>query len=251
MGIEHGDITKLYDGIRPSDLRFDNVHILAEFIARVERLADSASKIQASAEELARTVMKTAEAGSTQFLALQRQMPSEFKVLRSQLSQVVNTAGIDIAKAVADAHTSGARYIEATGQIAKQRHESLESRVGEINVATKRLVHISEKAESSRLNALEEIERLRVFKVELESFERESLKRISGAKASLYKGVTWWRRIWYVLVPPAPVLGETKMPNRPSQPRSEVRNRNAGTKVTDRGDRPVGGVAPMGEGRRT
>lgn len=239
----------LFAGVRASDLRFDNVHILAEYIARAQRFADSATRIEASAEQLVQGAMETAEEGVRQFQAALRQMQSEFKALQNQLRRVVDAAGRDIAKAVADAHASGASYILQAGEVANQRYEGLARRADQINLAAERLEQAAEKAEENRQLAHMELEQLGAFKSELVRFERESLARIADARASLYQGVGLWQRLCYVPFPPIPVLHETKVPSRPSPPSRGVRTQNAPPKVRDRSDAPAGGAARAGEGR--
>lgn len=237
----------LFSGVRPSDLRFDNVHILAEYIARAQRFADSATRIETSAEHLVRGAMETTEQGVRQFQAALRQMQSEFKTLQNQLRRVVEAAGRDIAKAVADAHASGASYILQVGEVTKQRYEGLASRADGVNQAAQRLEQAAEKAEANRQLAHEELEQLRAFRSDLAHFELESLARISDARAGLYKGAGLWQRLCYVAFPPVPVVREARIPSRPSVPSREARTPTA--KVRDRGVGRAGGAAPAGEGR--
>jgi hypothetical protein len=207
-----------FDGMRGSDLRFDNPHILAEYITRAHRFAESATRIEESAERLLQGAVKTTEEGVRQFQTALRQMKLEFAALKTDLRGVITAAGIDIARGVADAHESGAKCITFYGQIAKASYDGLASRADEINMAAERLEKAAEKAESSRQHAHEEFEQLRAFKSELTRFEKESMTRISIAEARLFQGVGFCRRVWYVPFPPVPVAREIKMPIRPSAP---------------------------------
>lgn len=207
-------MSDLFDGVRASDLRFDNLHILAEYMSRAQRFADSAMQIEACAERLVKEGIKTTEEGVRQFEAALRRMQSAFDTLQSQMGAVVNATGINISKAVADAHAAGASYILQMGQIAKLSYEGLVSRAGEINMAAERLEQAAAKAESNRRLAYDELERLQAFKSEVTKFERASLARLTDAKAKLYQGVGLWQRIRYVLLPPVPVVQEIKRPIR-------------------------------------
>ena len=224
----------LFKGVRPSDLRFDNFHILADYIARAQRFADNATRIEASAEQLVQGAMKTTQEGVKQFQATLRQMQLEFMELQRHLSHVVTAAGIDIAKTVADAHEAGARYISFYGEMAKVSYDGLATRTDEINLATARLEQAAEKTEATRLLAHDEFEQMRGFKLELARFERESLARLSDARASLYQEVGLWQRICYVPFPPVLVVLETKMPIRPSASRGAPSTPTATTTVSDR-----------------
>lgn len=208
----------LFEGMRGSDLRFDNPHILAEYITRAHRFAESATRIEESAERLLQGAVKTTDEGVRQFQAALRQMKSEFVALKTDLRGVITAAAIDIARAVADAHESGAKCITFYGQIAKVSYDGLASRADEINLAAERLEKAAEKVEVNRQLVHEELENLRTFKSELTRFEKESLTRISVAEARLYQGVGLWQRVCYVPFPPVPVARATKMPSRPSAP---------------------------------
>lgn len=241
----------LFAGVRPSDLRFDNVHILAEYIARAQRFADSATRIEASAEQLVHGAMATSEQGVRQFQAALRQMQSEFKALQNQLRCVVEAAGRDIAKAVADAHASGASYILQVGEVAMQRYEGLASRADGVSRAAQRLERAAEQAEANRQLAHEELEQLRTYKSGLEQFELESLTRISDARARLYQGLGLWQRLCYVAFPPVPVLREAKIPSRSFVQGRGARTRSVTAKACDRNVGRAVGAAPADEGRRT
>ncbi len=204
----------LFDGVRASDLRFDNMHILAEYMARAQRFADSAVQIEACSERLVQEGIRTTEEGIRQFEAALRRMQSAFDTLQSQMGAVINATGINISKAVADAHTAGASYILQMGQIAELTYEGLVSRAVEINIAADRLEQAAATAESNRRLAYDELERLQAFKSEVTKFERASLARLADAKVKLYQGVGLWQRICYVLLPPEPVVQEIKRPIR-------------------------------------
>lgn len=235
----------LFEGVRASDLRFDNLHILAEYITRAQRVVDSATRIEASAERLVEGGIKTTEEGVRQFQAALRQMQSAFNTLQGQVSLVVNATGNKIACAVADAHIAGASYILQMGEFAKLSYQGLISRTDEVTMAAERLEQAADKAEASRRLAHDEHEQLRAFKLEVERYEQESLTRLSDAKASLYEGVGLWLRLCYVLFPPVPVVRETKRPIRSSIPSRGARTPilTATARVTDRNVYPAGRAA--------
>lgn len=204
----------LYDGVRASDLRFDNLHILAEYVSRAQRFADSAMQIEASAARLVQEGIRTTEEGVRQFKAALREMQFALDTLQRQVGAIVNATGIDISKAVADAHMAGASYILQAGEIAKLSYEGLVSRAGEVGIAAERLEQAAAKAESNRWLAYDQLEQLQAFKSELTKFERASLARLTDANAKLYQGVGVWQRICYVMHPPVPVVQEIKRPIR-------------------------------------
>lgn len=240
----------LFKGIRPSDLRFDNVHILAAYIARAQRFADCATRIETSAEQLLRGAIETSEEGVRQFETVVQQMRSEFKGLQSQLTSVVDTMGRHIARAVIAAHKDGASCILQAGEEAKQRYRGLDDRADEVRLAAKRLEEAAENAEATRLRAHEELDQLRAFKSELVRFERESLTRISDARARLYEGVGLWQRVSYVPFPPVPVVRASKAPTRPSVLSRAAKTPNAFGKMQDSGAGHAGDAAPAGGVRR-
>lgn len=208
----------LFKDVRPSDLRFDNVHILAEYITQTQKLADCVMSIHESAEQLVQSAMKSTEAGITSVRSVQQQLEIDFQVQLRQLSRVVNMAGGTIAKAVADAHASGASYLDDMGETVKARYEGLESRAEELERLAKRLELAAVRAEEDRRSAYEEHERLRAFEIELGKYERECMKRIADARASLEVGVGLWQRIWNVPFPPAISVRTAQAPKRNSIP---------------------------------
>jgi hypothetical protein len=209
-----GAAEDLFAGIRPSDLRFDNVHILAEYIARAHRFTDSATRIEKSAEQLVQGAMRTTQEGVKQFQAAVKRMQSEFKGLDDLLRRAVDAAGLEIANAVAEAHTSGARSILQASEVTSRHHAELASRAAEVNQAAARLEQAAALAEANRQRSHEELEKLQAFRRELVQFEGESRASIADARAKLYRGVGLWRRVVYVFAAPVPEVRNPKAPSR-------------------------------------
>lgn len=205
----------LFAGIRPSDLRYDNVHILAEYIARAQRFSDSATQIEKSAEKLVQGSMRTAEDGVKQFRTLLSRMQSEFKGLESLLRQSLDAAGNEIAEAVSEAHAAGAHCILQAGELTREHTAQLASRATDVYSAAVRLEDAAALAEAARQRSYEQLEKLQVFKRELVQFESESKVRIAAARSELYKGLGLWQRIVYVFSAPVPTVRESKAPSRP------------------------------------
>lgn len=204
----------LYKGVRPSDLRFDNIHILAEYIARAQRFADSATRIEASAEKLVKESCEAREEGLRRFQSLLRQQRSAFQAIDAELRASSEQLAGRLASAVLAIHSAGERNLLLADEAAKGIYKNLADRAEKLNHSANRLEKGAMKAETSRGQALDEIERLRAFQSELERFERESLARIGEARAELYRGVGLWDRICFVLFPPVPVVRATRPPNR-------------------------------------
>ena len=210
-----GAAEDLFAGIRPSDLRYDNVHILAEYIARAQRFSDSATQIEKSAERLVQGAVRTTEESVKHFRTLVTRMQSEFKGLESLLQQSLNAAGNDISKAVAEAHAAGADCILQAGELTRERTAQLVSRAAEVNRAAVRLEEAAVLAEANRQRLYEELEKLQVFEQELVQFESESKARIAAARSALYRGAGLWQRIVYVFSAPVPSVRDAKAPIRP------------------------------------
>jgi hypothetical protein len=206
----------LFEGMRGSDLRFDNPHILAEYITRAHRFAENATRIEESSERLLQGSVRTTEEGVRQFQSALSQMKLEFAELRASLRHAVSLAGVDIARAVAYAHEAGARCIAFHGEFAKVNLDGMAKRADEVKRAAERLEDAAEKADANRQLAQQELERLRLFKAELTLFEKNALTRISVAEARLYQGVGFWKRVCYVPFPPEPATHYVKLPSRPS-----------------------------------
>lgn len=212
----------LFEGVRGADLRFDNPHILAEYITRAHRFSESATRIEESSERLLQGAVKTTEEGVQQFQLVQRQMQADFAGLQRVLRHTVTAAGTDIAKAVAQAHESGASCISFYGEMAKACRDELTTRADEVNQAAMRLERSSELAEAARQRVQAELEQLQAFKSEVMQFEHECHTRIFEARSKLFKGAGLWQRLCFVLFPPVPVLRETKMPKRPIVPNQDM-----------------------------
>lgn len=206
----------LYEGFRPSDLRFGAARTLAAYIKRAQRFADKATRIEASAEQLIEGAMKTTEEGVRQFQAGRRQMGADFKVLDARLNRVVTEAGQNISHAIAQAHAVGGSYILSASEVMKGRHEELAAGANKLNLAALRLEKAAERAEANRQDALKELDQLRVYRSELDRFEHELATRIAEARRTIYKRLDWTDRLWYVFCPPRLVVDEPKKPVSPS-----------------------------------
>lgn len=204
----------LFEGLRPSDLRFDNVHVLAEYISRAQRFADSATRIEASAEQLVKESCEAREEGLRRFQSLLRQQRSAFQAIEAELRASSEQLAGRLTNAILAIHSAGERNLLQADEAAKGIYKNLADRAEKLNHSANRLEKGAMKAEASRGQALDEIERLQAFRSELERFERESLARIGEARAELYKGVGLWDRICFVLFPPAAVVRATRPPNR-------------------------------------
>lgn len=204
----------LFDGVRPSDLRFDNVHILAEYIARAQRFADSAMRIEASAEQLVKESCEAREEGLRRFQSLLRQQRLAFQAIDADLRATAEHLAERLTSAILAVHSAGEHNLLQADKAAKGIYMNLDDRAEKLSRSANRLEKGAMKAEESRGRALDEIERLQAFRSELERFERESLSRIGEARAELYKGVGLWDRICYVLFPPVPVMRATRPPTR-------------------------------------
>jgi len=155
-----GAAEDLFAGVRPSDLRYDNVHILAEYIARAQRFSDSATQIEKSAERLVQGAVRTTEEGVKQFQATVKRMQAEFRCLEGLLQRALETAGNEIAKAVAESHTSGAIRIREAGEVTRQHTAELASRAAAVNQAAARLEQSAALAETNRQRCHEDLEKL-------------------------------------------------------------------------------------------
>lgn len=206
----------LFDGSRSSDLRFDNLHILAEYIARAQRVVDSAKQIQESSEQLVQVAMKSAENCVKSVQAVQRQMKVDFDALLEQVTRSAKDAGNNAAKVVAGAHAYGGDYLSAMGEAVRMRHSMLEDRASEIVQTAARLEKSVARAEECRKQAQDELEQLRRFKIELTRYEQASLKRVSDAEQKLYGGLSLTDRIWLVFFPRATEVKIGKPPVRPT-----------------------------------
>ncbi|MGQ2956582.1 hypothetical protein [Hydrogenophaga sp. ANAO-22] len=204
----------LYKGVRPSDLRYDNVHILAEYIARAQRFADSATRIEASAERLVKESCEAREEGLRSLQSLLHQQKSAFQAINAELRATAEHLAGGLTSAILAIHSAGERNLLRADETAKRIYENLADRAEGLNQSANRLEKGAMKAEASRGQALDEIERLQAFRSELERFERESLARIGEARVELYKGVGLWDRICFVLFPPVPVVRATRPPHR-------------------------------------
>lgn len=217
-----GKPSDLFEGVRGTDLRFDNPHILAEYITRAHRFSESATRIEESSERLLQGAVKATEEGVQQFQLVQRQLQVEFAGLQRVLRHAVMAAGTDIAKAVAQAHESGASCISFYGEMAKVCRDELTIRADAVNQAAIRLERASEQAEVIRQRVQAELEQLRAFNSEVMQFEHECHTRIFEARSKLFKGAGLWKRLCFVLFPPVPVLRETKIPKRPTVPTQDM-----------------------------
>lgn len=204
----------LYKGVRPSDLRFDNVHILAEYIARAQRFADSATRIEASAKLLVKESCEAREEGLRSFQSLLSQQRSAFRAIDAELRASSEQLAGRLTSAILAIHSAGEGNLLKADEAAKGIYKNLVDRAEKLSHSANRLEKGALKAEASRGQALDEIERLQAFRSELERFERESLARIGEARAELYKGVGLWDRICFVIFPPVPVVRATRPPSR-------------------------------------
>jgi len=229
-----GAAEDLFAGVRPSDLRYDNVHILAEYIARAQRFSDSATQIEKSAERLVQGAVRTTEEGVKQFQATVKRMQAEFRCLEGLLQRALETAGNEIAKAVAESHTSGAIRIREAGEVTRQHTAELASRAAAVNQAAARLEQSAALAETNRQRCHEDLEKLQTFKRELVQFESESQASIAAAKANLYRGVGLLQRVVYVFSPPVPVVRDPKAPSRPPMTAGKSKTPNVPTNAPGR-----------------
>jgi hypothetical protein len=229
-----GTAEDLFAGIRPSDLRFDNVHILAEYIARAQRFSDAALKIEKSAERLVQGAVRTTEEGVKQFRTAVARMRTEFEGLDGHLRRSVDVAGAEIAHAVSEAHASGAASIFQAAELTRQHAGHLANQATAVSQVAERLEKAAALAEASRQSSLDELARLRTYKLELAQFESESQARIAEARAGLYRGAGLWRRVVYVLFPPVPYVRGPKPPNPPVVPARDSKAQAATSKGNSR-----------------
>jgi hypothetical protein len=225
-----GAAEDLFAGIRPSDLRYDNVHILAEYIARAQRLSDSAVQIEKSAERLVQGAVRTTEEGVKQFRTVVTRMQSEFKGLQGHLRQAVDAAGEEIAKAVSEAHAFGAASIVQAAELTRQHAGDLANQATAVSQVAERLEQAAALAVANRQSSLDELARLRTYKLELAQFETESKARIAEARAGLYRGAGLWRRVVYVLFPPVPDVRGPKAPSPPLAPARDAKTQGTTSK---------------------
>lgn len=209
----------LFDGFRPSDLRFDNAHVLSEYIARAQRVVDSANQIQESSKDLVLVAMKSAEDCVKSIQSAQLQMKVEFNALLAHVTRSVSDTGSNVAKVVAGAHAFGGDYLSSMGEALRIRHEALEARADAIERTAARVEKAADKLQELNERVRDELEQLRRYKVELTRYEHASLKQVSDAEQRLYKGLSLTDRIWLVFFPR---VVEAKIGKPPSRPTSTL-----------------------------
>ena len=97
------DAEAIYKGVRPSDLRFENVHQLAEFIAQAQRLVDTAMTTDVASKQMLAGALTISREGVARLqkaqAAFDASVESKGGALVDQLSDVrdsLRDAGVDL-----------------------------------------------------------------------------------------------------------------------------------------------------------
>lgn len=192
----------LFDGLRPSDMRFDHAHVLAEFIARAQRYANSAERVEQRAEALLDAAMKCSTEGIAQSRSIQQKALRSSEQLEAKVEGAYSRLVEMMCVRIGDAFGDGAKQIRKASSDAELYHLKLASHVNGVSAAAKRLEQAAAVAEEGRKRLEVEAERLRQATQELARREANSLARLAGARRKVYEGMDWADRLGYVFFPP-------------------------------------------------
>lgn len=192
----------LFDGLRPSDMRFDHAHILAEFIARAQRFADSAERVEQRAEVLLKAAMKCSTEGIEQSRSIQQSARRSSEQLEAKLEAAYSRLVQMMSARIGDAYGEGAAQILKASSVSEGHFRTLASHADGVAAAAKKLEQAAATADESRRRLEVETERLRQATQELARAEANSLARLASARRRVYEGMDWTDRLGYVFFPP-------------------------------------------------
>lgn len=203
-----GDPKELFKGVRPSDLRYENIHLLAEYIAQAQRLVDTAAATDAESKRLVSTA-----------LGLSKEFVRRFESAGAQLGEVIDVSKADLIQGL---ELVTGKLAEAGEKLVLKTATAIKEPAAAINQATARLLATSATAEANLLAASDERTKLVEFKAEVEKYlqdvmahERDSAKRIAAAQAR-YDNSGFLKRVSFVFAPPAVTVTLAPPPVRPA-----------------------------------
>ena len=156
---------QLLEGVRPSDVRFENIHLLAEWIEGAQRLVDTTAKGREEATILMR-------------------------------------GAVDVSmNCIQRAEVNTARLESAGNEIVAQIRVSAAQPIEELHAAARRLELAAAAVEAATAEAIKSEQRLVEYKAELDFHELEVGRRLNNA----YAGLNFRERVWAVFSPPVTV----------------------------------------------
>jgi len=212
------DPKQLYGGVRPSDLRFDNWHVLAEYIAQTQQLVTALSKTQERSEHLLHEATSTSQRGMDEFKALSKSIAAEGGKLGAALGAVVEREARALVHGIASAQAAGGSAIFQASEIVRARCQELVCQASKLSAAAARLEKATVHAVAEQEKLQDSFSKLQSYKVQMDRYEVAMISRIEEAKRKFYQGVSLSNRLLFVFFPPATSVVQPKRPNKPSTP---------------------------------
>lgn len=181
---------ELFRGVRPSDLRFENAHLLAEYIHQTQALVDSAAATQKDSKNLLYGVHIITRDGVQRFKA----------------------AGDDLA-AIAATAMSGIRAVGA--DLIDESRRAILLPVTELTAAAKRLEAAAAAAEKERQEASDASTEFIRYQEEVDTYVATTLSSLNAELGAR----SFWKRLVDVFAPTKVTISATKAPARPTMPK--------------------------------
>lgn len=206
----------LYKGVRPSDMRFENIHLFAEYIAQAQRLVNTADATQQQSKELLEGALAVTRAAVEEFRASSAQLHKAGLQVATEVGSALDERRALFVGALRDAvgglgHAAGG-LIKQTGAAAAVHATRLSVQADRIREAASRLELVAAEAVQGQRSADDAAARLEVRRAEIQRYELACFQRIKAAEERLYKGVSLWTRVRFVFKPQRPAL---QLPRRP------------------------------------
>ena len=202
----------LYDNTRPTDLRHEHAHALAEMVQELERTADKVAMGKREAAQLISGALVTSKEGVARFETAGKRLAATVEASTEHFARAVDEKGGSLIH-----HLAGvARDLALAGDaVALQSVNAMQAPTELLTAAAVRLEAAAAEAESNRATASDARMKLIDYRKEIDAHEGLVHQRLAEAKAKAYAGLGFWARVWAVVSPPTVAANIPAAPVRP------------------------------------
>lgn len=200
-----------YKGVRPSDLRFDNVHLLAEFIQGAGVLVNESAALQADSKELLSNALVISKEGVVSLEVASEKLKVSAAEAQQAISDTINHNGGELVAVLNDA--IGAIRKSGT-ELIRQSSQAIVAPASEMKQAAAELIEAAALSEASRAAASDARMKMIDYRRELDAYEVLVQKRCKESVSRAMVGLSFWGRLAAAFVPPIATLSIPKAPAR-------------------------------------
>lgn len=201
-----------YKGVRASDLRFDNVHLLAEFVQCAGILVNEAAGLQADSKELLSGALAISKEGTAAFEKGSDQMKATIGKAERAFRETIDNKGGELALLLNEA-------IGATRKIGidliLQSRQAISAQTAGLTQAVVQLAQAANRAEANRVAANEARMKLNDYQKKLCDYEVVVHRRCKEALSNATAGLSFSDRVWSVFMPSKITVSVPKAPAKP------------------------------------